>query len=309
MSGIGVILNPYSKKYKKQPEKLRHMAFIIGDKASYRPTTDIDDLYRVIEDFKSRDIEILAISGGDGTIHCTLTALIKIYGEKPLPRVSLLRGGTLNIIASTMGIKGNNEKLMSKLLIRYHEGPEKMAVKKLRLMKINEEYGCIFGIGFVYRFMEEYYKNFSLSPFMAVQTTFWMVMSALFNGKKTQNVFAPFEAKVMVNGKAWVFNTYTGVLAGSIRQIGLECDAFRHMLTQNEKFHAMGMNLTARELLPHIRKIYFGKPLNCPDVLDEPADTMEIFLNQPMGYTIDGEMLPPTDKFRISVGPEILVLV
>ena len=68
------------------------------------------------------------------------------------------------------------------------------------------------------------------------------------------------------------------------------------------------MNLSAKKLLPHLRKIYFGKPIDSPHVVDEPADTMEIFLKEPMGYTIDGDMLPATDKFRISVGPEITVL-
>ena len=136
MPGIGVVLNPFSKKYKTDPNKLDQMAFIIGDKASYRPTEDLEDLRRVAESFKTRDIDVLAVSGGDGTIHVTLTTFLRVYGDKPLPRVTFLRGGTLNTIAATLGVKGSTESIMSSLLMRYHEDRE-FKVEKLRLMKIH----------------------------------------------------------------------------------------------------------------------------------------------------------------------------
>jgi len=34
MPGIGIILNPHSKKHKKDPDKLKRMSFIVGDRAS-----------------------------------------------------------------------------------------------------------------------------------------------------------------------------------------------------------------------------------------------------------------------------------
>src|SRR3990167_3864318 len=121
MAGIGVILNPYSKKYRDNPERMKRMGFIVGDKASCKQTEDLSDLRRVADEFKSHDIDILAISGGDGTNHCTLTTFIQVYGDKPLPKIVFLRGGTLNTVAGSLKLYGTPEKILSNLLIRYHE--------------------------------------------------------------------------------------------------------------------------------------------------------------------------------------------
>ena len=72
MPGIGVVLNPYSKRYRNNPEKLNRMAFIVGDKGTFASTNSLNDIHRVAEEFKKREIEILALSGGDGTNHRTL---------------------------------------------------------------------------------------------------------------------------------------------------------------------------------------------------------------------------------------------
>ncbi|MCP5464856.1 MAG: hypothetical protein H7A33_07525 [Deltaproteobacteria bacterium] len=308
MSGIGVILNPNSKKFKRNPSKLDQMSFIIGDKASCKPTHDLDDLYRVADEFKSRDIDVLAISGGDGTIHCTLTTFINVYGEKPLPKVTLLRGGTMNIIASTFGIKGSTEELMSSLLMKYHEDKE-ATEKKLRLMKINGAYGCIFGIGVAFKFMQEYYSNPKLNAFIAAKTLVQVLSSGAIDGKTSQRLCQRFDAEVIVDGKKLPFANYNAVFAGSIRQLGLDFNAFHHMLHQNENFHTIAMNVSPKELLPHIKKIYDGEPLPIPELMNEQAKKMTIQCQEPMGYTIDGDMLGPVKEFTVEAGPEITVLV
>lgn len=307
MSGIGVVLNPNSKSYKKNPAKLEHMAFIVGDKASCKPTDDIDDLYRVADEFKSRDIDILAISGGDGTIHCTLTAFLKVYGEKPLPKITLLRGGTLNTIAATQGIFGTTEELLSRLLIRYHED-QPFTEKKLRLMNINGAYGCIWGCGFVYTFMEHYYRHANLNPFVAAKTLFESVFSALCNGRLARQMFERFDAKVEINGKKWPFANYTGIFAASIRQFGLNFNVFHHMMRQNENFHAYGVSLPPRTLVPLINGFRLSRPNVSEHVMDEATETMIVELEKPLGYTIDGDMLGPTERFEIRRGPELTVL-
>lgn len=310
MAGIGVVLNPFSKSYKKNPTKLDQMAFIIGDKASCRPTEDLDDLHRVADEFKSRNIDVLAISGGDGTIHCTLTEFIKVYGDKPLPKIYFLRGGTLNTIAASLGIKGNTEKLMSDLLIRYHED-QKFETRKLRLTKINDSYGCIFGMGVIYNFMLEYYKNPNLNAIIAAKVLAQAIGSALIHGPMSQRMFRRFDAEVIVNGKAWPYANYCALFSGSIRQLGLEFNVFNSMLTQNEKIHTIGISMTPRELIPHVKRMHDGLPVRAVDgLIEEAADMMEIHCAEPMPFTIDGDMIDGGVKdFYVSPGPELTVLI
>lgn len=306
MPGVGVILNPYSKKYKKNPNSLERMAFIVGDKASCKSTHDLADLTRVADEFKSRDVDILAISGGDGTIHCTLTTFLKVYGEKPMPKITFLRGGTLNTIPATVNIKGSTERILSDLLVKYHEDIP-FEVKKLRLMRINDDYGCIFGVGLIYNFMASYYAS-TPGPWGAIKTFVKSICSGFTNGSYINKMFERFDAEVIVNGKVWPYANYSAVYAGSIRQMGLNFNVFYYMLKQNEKFHACGLSMPPRNIILYLKGMHDGGPSGCPNLIEEATDRMEIKLSKPLPYTIDGDMLKPCDSFLLTVGPELSVL-
>lgn len=308
MPGIGVILNPNSKRYKKDPDMARKMAFIVGDKASCKQTDDLPDLRRVAEEFKTRDIDILAISGGDGTNHCTLTTFIQVYGDKPLPKIAFLRGGTLNTVASSLGIKGSSENLLSRLLVKYHEDIPFQS-KPITLMNVNGEYGFIFGIGVVFNFMENYYRYGALSPAGAAAVLSRTIFSAMVNGPYIRKMFERFDAEVTLNGKVWPFANYTSVFAGSTNQLGLNFRSF-YMAFQNiGKFHAIGMALNARSILKCLPSIYRGVPNHSPDFLEEVTPAMTIKVKKPMGFTIDGDMKAPVDTFNITAGPTLNVLL
>ncbi len=308
MPGIGVILNPYSKKYKKDPEKIKQMAFIVGDKASCKQTEDLHDLRRVADEFKTRDIDILAISGGDGTNHCTLTTFLQVYGDKPLPKICLLRGGTLNTVASALGIYGASEKILSDLLVKYHEDLP-FQTCEVTLMKVNDEYGFIFGMGVIYNFMDNYYSNGNLNPLVAAKTLFMAISSAIINGPFARKMFERFDAEVTVNGKKWPYANYSALYSGSINQLGLNFKTFYLVDKFPDQFHAIGFSLPPRNILSYVPMMYLGRPSGCPNLLEESATEMTIQLATPLPYTIDGDMKPPVDFFQITRGPKLTVLI
>ena len=52
---------------------------LVGSHGNAESTKTFDDLYRVCEEFKKERIDVLGISGGDGTLHHTLTAMIQFH--------------------------------------------------------------------------------------------------------------------------------------------------------------------------------------------------------------------------------------
>lgn len=308
MSGIGVVLNPHSRKYKQNPAKAKKMSFIVGDKASCRTTQDLDDLRHVAQDFKDREIDILAISGGDGTNHCTLTSFIDVYGDKPLPKIAILRGGTLNTVANSFDIKGTPEGLLSNLLVKYHEDlpfEERSTV----LTKVNDEYGFIFGIGVIYNWMADYYKGLETSPLQAAKTLAHSIGSALVNGPFAMHQFERFDAEVTVDGKRWPFANYCALYSGTARSLGLNFRVFYLVDQDPTKFHAIGFSLPPRNILRYVPAMYAGRPGGCPEMLEELASTMEIKLSKPLPHTIDGDMKKKTDYYKITAGPSITLIV
>ena len=79
MPGIGVVLNPKSRRNLRDPLAASRLARTLGDQGVVREARSVDELYRIAADFRRDDIEILAISGGDGTNHVTLTGFLDVY--------------------------------------------------------------------------------------------------------------------------------------------------------------------------------------------------------------------------------------
>ena len=158
MSEIGIIANPHSKLNKRDPGRQALLGYIIGEKGHIEVTNTLRDLERVALDFKRRGVKTLAINGGDGTISRTLTAFIGAYGDDPLPRIALLRGGTINVLANNIGVKGKPEGILYRLAETYGNS-DPVPTVLLRTIQVEGNYGFLFGNGISALFLREYYKR------------------------------------------------------------------------------------------------------------------------------------------------------
>src|SRR6187401_1218608 len=90
-------------RYPALAEKLKR---ILGASGTLEQPADLEELGAVARAFKARDIDVVCVSGGDGTLHTVLTAMATAYDGAPLPRVAILRAGTMNTVARGLGIRG-----------------------------------------------------------------------------------------------------------------------------------------------------------------------------------------------------------
>ena len=123
MAGIGVVLNPKSRKNLRDPRAALRLARTLGDHGVVRTARSKDDLARIAEDFRKLKIDVLGISGGDGTNHVTITGFLEVYADEPLPPLAFLRGGTMNTVANSVGVpRGRPDGLLAGLIARYDRG-------------------------------------------------------------------------------------------------------------------------------------------------------------------------------------------
>jgi diacylglycerol kinase (ATP) len=169
VSGIGVVLNPRSRRNLRDPGAAVRLARRLGDHGVVREARSIDELYRIAEDFRRDDIDVLAISGGDGTNHVTLTGFLDVYAGHTMPQVALLRGGTMNTVANAVGVRhGKPEGLLGRLLRDYAQQAN-MPLENVErhVMRVSPHrggkthYGFLFGTGVVHGFLAEYYRDHS----------------------------------------------------------------------------------------------------------------------------------------------------
>ena len=92
MPGIGVVVNPHARKNRNGGEaRVQRLTQIVGPDGAVRVTESVPAIEDVAREFRDRGTEILAICGGDGSYHCTLTGFRTVYGEAPLPMLLPLR--------------------------------------------------------------------------------------------------------------------------------------------------------------------------------------------------------------------------
>lgn len=308
MTGIGIVLNPHSRSNRRNPERIDRLSFIVGDQGSCHATQSIPDLRDVAEDFARREVEVLGISGGDGTIHHTLSAFLDVYGDRPFPKVALLRGGTVNNVANAVGIKGDPESVLSRLILHYHEG-RPLETTPVHCLKINDKSGFLWGNGLISTFMQEYAKLGERgAPAVAALAT-RCFFSALFHTSYMLDLGKRFDAKVIVDGAEWPFQNYTLVNAGTVEPYGFGVKPFYRAREKPGHFHVFGLAMTPRQLLGALPNSMLSRPLHPEDYIDALAKEVIIECAEPITHMIDGEVYPDTDRIHLRCGPALQMVV
>lgn len=103
MIRVGVIANPLSRRnrgggFRAVMESFPHLP-------RAEPRT-VGELAEALTEFRRREVGVIAVSGGDGTIREILTALPAAYGDRAPPDLALLPAGKINLAARVVGSAG-----------------------------------------------------------------------------------------------------------------------------------------------------------------------------------------------------------
>jgi diacylglycerol kinase (ATP) len=302
--GIGLITNPRSRVNKKDPSKPRALAHLIGSHGTAEATGSLDDLYRVCEEFKKERIDVLGISGGDGTMHHTLTAMIRTYGDQPMPPVAILRGGTMNTIANSLGIKGDPPNLLFELVDKHRRGVALETFER-NLLQVGDRYGFIFGNGIIYNFMHEYYGTGAPSPSTAVKLIASAAASTMVRGPLSKRIYRRFKAQVVCDGDRWACDDYITVAAAVVEQIGLGFTPFYRCRERPGHFAVLGIHTSAIGFVSELPAILRGQPMRRDKVIDQVARELVFYSDEKVEYMIDGDTYVGEETLTLKTGPAI----
>ncbi len=311
MGGIGIITNPNSKMNKMVPTRGPLLGYIVGQFGTLEVTNSVDDLGRVAALFKEQAIEILAINGGDGTISRTLTAFIHAYGSRELPKILVLRGGTMNMLATNLGIRGTPEEILVRML-ECQSGVRNKEVRSLATLSVGGQYGFLFGNALVARYLAEFYKNKSGAIGSLVQ-----VFMIYFNW-----IFAPRKYRALVKNEGYrvLFDGYDvqpqvrslAMMASTVERMPLGARLFPEVGSSLSRFQYFSMEMSAGSLpwrlpfalLRNRSGRFFGKVTRMAS---------KVFISSENGqqpYTLDGELFEaPAGRLVLEVGPVVQFLV
>jgi diacylglycerol kinase family enzyme len=329
VSGIGVVLNPKSRRNLRDPRAASRLARTLGDSGVVREARSIDELYRIAEDFRRDAIDVLAISGGDGTNHVTLTGFIDVYGGATMPQVALLRGGTMNTVANSVGVgKGRPEGILGRLLRDYAQrSSAPLENVERHVMRIGPRdaragerthYGFLFGTGVVAGFLAEYYRGGDPTPLVAAKTLARGIGSAFIGGETIRRMARPFRGSVELDegegvtgaGTRWRERDYLAVAAGTIPNIGLNFRPFHRYGELPGHFHMLGIHATPVAFVKELPRIHRAQPMREGKTYEAVSSHAVVrSADGAVRYMIDGDLHETRGELDIAIGPRVKLVV
>ncbi len=111
---IGVISNPRSQRNRSEMTRMRDLIERHG--VPHGEIDEIESVPHILQRLAAEGVELVAISGGDGTVQAVLTALLNGNAFATPPRVAVLAAGMTNLIAADVGMKDHPAEALARLL-------------------------------------------------------------------------------------------------------------------------------------------------------------------------------------------------
>ena len=125
----------------------------------------LEGLPEALDGLAEAAVEVIAINGGDGSVSAVLTELMARPRFEELPPLALLRGGTLNMCAADVGLKGTPEAALARLVQRAGAGELTSAVAERHVIRLQRDapappiYGMFLAMGSLYRAVRFSYEE------------------------------------------------------------------------------------------------------------------------------------------------------
>ncbi len=148
---IGLVSNGLSRRNRRSLDAVRqiaedhpHLIHVVLE--------GVTGLEAALADFARREVEIVAVNGGDGSVQAVLTLLLGPTSPFPAPPlVAILPGGTTNMTGADIGLRGGRRRGLEKLVRAAADGTVSASVQVRHVVGVDRgigepvQYGMFFG--------------------------------------------------------------------------------------------------------------------------------------------------------------------
>lgn len=194
-----------------------------------------EEVSTTLEAYEAANVDILGVSGGDGTVSMVATHLLTRSKSPTPPLVAILRGGRTNMTASDVGMKGNQVRALKRLLA-WTESPDIDGVSLVERPSIGvgapghaPSCGFFVGGGAIYQGSLDTWRFRDGSKVPGMRTGFGTTASVVKLVSKhvwSRSAFAPTEATVTVDGKDLEERSWCFFMATTLNRLALGIDPF-----------------------------------------------------------------------------------
>jgi diacylglycerol kinase (ATP) len=305
---VAVFVNPGSRANRRDPGCAERFAKILGQSGRVVAPPSLALLAAEARHVAQLAPAVIGIHGGDGTLHRTLSALVAAYQPRPLPPVAILPGGTMNVVASSLGIRTRPESLLAELAEAERTG-DLPATLRRRCLRVGDDYGFIFGNGLLANFLEEYYARGRYGASRAVWVVFRILLSLLTTGRYARRVFRRFRGRVRIDGSPLPHLRLTGIGAATVSEVGFRFKLHHRADDDLDKMGGLAIHGGPVSLLLDVLDVRLGRGLSPKRADSFVASRLDI---EPVAaettYTLDGDLYVARGPFAVEVGPVLEIV-
>lgn len=314
---LGVLSNPLSGGNRQGMQLVRSL---LADRPQlcHLEVRSPQEVGSALAEMARQEVEVVAINGGDGTIHAVLTALYRQPLQGPTPLLALLRAGTASMIARDVGLCGSPEKALRRLLTWMSTGEGTTAVVQRSLLKVESApdqeplYGMFFGAAGIcrgIRFCLDRVHPTGMSGQLAAGVTLGRFLLAAAHGDK--DLLAPVAATVALDQEPAEERDYLLILMSTLERLFLGLRPFWSKEAAPLHFTALGAH--PKHLLRALPCVLRGRQgrFNTPEQGYFSRKVQEARLVLTGGFTLDGELYlsdSPATKIIITEGGNVSFL-
>lgn len=248
---------------------------------------------------------VVAVHGGDGTLHKVVTAFGRAFGDEPLPPLAILGGGTMNVVSASLHIRERAVPFVKQLVETTRSGSDFQTVRR-RCLKIGDLFGFIFGNGLLANFLGEYYGTGQYGPSRAIWLLLRAFGSALIGGPFIKKLFKRWEGTVEIDGKVLERTSFVGVGAATVREVGMGFKLNHRADDDPERFGFLAIHARPVALIPDFVSVYAGRGIAPRHAMSAVASHLRVVPKDgTMAYTIDGDIYRADGPLDIAIGPAI----
>ena len=303
-----VFVNPGSRANRKDPGFADRLAKILGESGRVAAPPSLERLAEEARRVATESPSVIGIHGGDGTLHRTLSALVAAYGGRALPPIAILPGGTMNVVASSLGIRGKPEDLLAELAAGERAGTAPRTIHR-RCLHVGNSYGFIFGNGLLTNFLEEYYARGRYGAWRAVWVVFRILFSLLTTRRYAQHIFRKFRGIVHVDGSRLPSAQFTGIGAATVSEIGFRFKLHHRADEDVDRMCVLAIHSRPLALLLDVLDVRLGRGLSPKRATSFVATRLSIEPEESQStYTLDGDMYVSHGHLTIEIGPALEIV-
>jgi len=293
---LGLISNPLSGGNRKGLHIIREI--LAGQpQVHHLEASTPSEVKSALDEFVRRKVDVVAVNGGDGTIHAVLTELFRQPSSEPLPLLALLRSGTASMIARDVGLSGSRGSALTRLLTWISTGCGGAAVVQRSLLKVEVSpdqrtlYGMFLGAAGIcqgIQFCLDRVHSKGVSGQLAAGLTLARFLLAA--ARREKSLLSPVRATVVLDREPPEERDFLLMLVSTLEHLFLGIRPY--WSTESGPLYYTALGARPRHLLRALPALLRGQKsrFSTPEHGYFSRKAWEVRLTLTGGFTLDGEL-------------------